>query len=90
MRIIINRDLYKDEENEAVMRLEFLCEYTPGTDDHFCNGHGNWLPGDAPECKIVSVRVNEAAPNKEVREFLCSLFQDEVKAEVLALPKDAS
>ncbi len=58
--------------------LEFDCEYHSGSDDHFCNGHGNWLPGDEPYCKIREVRFNGKVVEGAVKTFLLSEYSRSV------------
>lgn len=76
---------YTSETGEDLL-LEFDCDVKPGTEEHFCNGHGNWLPGDLPEVKITAIRFDGKELSGSVFDFFFDKYVDLVKQEAL---KDA-
>lgn len=46
---------YEVEDSPIAMQIEF--DYKPGTDEVFDKGHGNYLPGDDPELKLLHVWI---------------------------------
>jgi len=57
---------------EVEVGLKYLVDfkYNPGTKDHFSTSHGNWLPGDGPEIKILSVCLEHKQETLDVTKYL--------------------
>lgn len=65
-------------EDGSALLVEFDCDVTAATLDYFCNGHGNWLPGDAAECKITEVRVDGVVVVGEIQKFILGKYSFDV------------
>lgn len=72
---------YFTTESGDEMFLEFDCKVTPGTADHFCNGHGNWLPGDDAKCEVTEIRWDGAKVPAVVHNFILGIFVNDVVTE---------
>lgn len=69
-----------DKENSQI-NIQFDVEYSPKTSDYFCNGHGNWLPGDDELLEILECRLDGKPVNGALAEALDDLFYDEILQE---------
>lgn len=86
----VETELFFTTECGLDMRLDFVCEYTPGTPDYFCNGHGNWLPGDAPECEIVSISCDGIGLAPPAFLLFKNKFGEKICNRILSVPPDVS
>jgi len=78
------------DENGFEMWLRFECSYRAGTPDYFCNGHGNYLPGDSPEYKIMDVLLNGKKLDGQSRDVFLSLYENEILKQLTREIEDAA
>ena len=71
-----------DKENSD-LKIEFTGNYTPATEDYFCNGHGNWLPGDVAEFDVQETRLGGLVLIGRIEELLIEEFYNEILQECL-------
>ena len=57
---------------EVEIETKYLVDfrYDSGTRDRFSTGHGNWLPGDAPEIIIEKICISHGIESFDVTKYL--------------------
>jgi hypothetical protein len=73
----------KLNRSDSPLTLEFTGRYTPATPEHFCNGHGNWLPGDAAEFDVEETRLGGMLVTGRIEAILIEEFYNEILEECL-------
>lgn len=82
----IKREFWNDSALDK-LTFEFYFEYTPAGPMQFCNGHGNYLPGDEAQIEITDIYLyTKDLPGCDgvklegtFYEKILAKFQDEVK-----------
>ena len=68
----------------SMLRLEFEVNYSPATPDYFCNGHGNWLPGDRTEMEVLGLSIEGVSVDTQSLLFktMSETFFNEILEEI--------
>lgn len=74
---------YFTSESGLEIYFEFDCDVTLGTENHYSNHYGNWLPGDSTEVKITAIRRNGKELFCHVFDFFYAEYGELVKEKAL-------